>query len=363
MKSKTDKPDNNMSTPKPKKKGIPLLSNLLGSERRRHQVAMITEEGEWNQHESNSGMARVFVVMLLVHVVLIGSIIVYDFVGTDESAAAPTPTVAKALTPEARELPAQPLPEAIIDAPETAAPAPAADATPTPELAVALEIYEVKTGDSLPKIAAAKGVSLEDLIALNHLDEGNTEITAFTRLKIPSNKVAPPARVEPIKDFPVAQTNVPSASPVIPLEETPPAPLVAAEDALPSVVPLANTTIDSTPPAPSPAAPASESTPPAPALVPVVNAPTPVAPQKPSPVAPPSSVVSKPTAKPEAPKPVVKPTVKPSGSSKSHTMGKGDTLYSLSRKFGVSVTAIQKANNITNPNAIREGTKLVIPAK
>jgi LysM repeat protein len=358
MKSKTDKPDNNMSTPKPKKKGIPLLSNLLGGERRRHQVAMITEEGEWNQHESNSGMARVFVVMLLVHVVLIGSIIVYDFVGTDESAAAPTPTVAKALTPEARELPAQPLPEAIVENQDAVAPA--ADATPssTPELAVALEIYEVKTGDSLPKIAAAKGVSLEDLIALNHLDEGNTEITAFTRLKIPSNKVAPPARVEPIKDFPVAQTNVPSASPVIPLEETPPAPLATAEDALPSVVPLANTTIDSTPPAPA-AAPTTESTPPAPAMVPVVNAPTPAATPKPTPVAPPSQVVAKPTPKPEAPKPVVKP----SGSSKSHTMGKGDTLYSLSRKYGVSVTAIQKANNITNPNAIREGAKLLIPAK
>jgi LysM repeat protein len=44
-------------------------------------------------------------------------------------------------------------------------------------------------------------------------------------------------------------------------------------------------------------------------------------------------------------------------------MGKGDTLYSLSRKYGVSVTAIQKANNITNPNAIREGAKLLIPAK
>jgi LysM repeat protein len=29
----------------------------------------------------------------------------------------------------------------------------------------------------------------------------------------------------------------------------------------------------------------------------------------------------------------------------------------------VSVAAIQKANNIKNPNAMREGMKLVIPAK
>jgi len=345
MKSKTDNPDNNMSTPKPKKKGIPLLGNLLGGERRRHQVAMITEEGEWNQHESNSGMARVFVVMLLVHVVLIGSIIVYDFVGTDESAAAPTPTVAKALTPEGRELPAQPLPDPVAETQDV----PAADATATSDVAVALEIYEVKTGDSLPKIAAAKGVALEDLVALNRLDEGSTEVAAYTRLKIPAVKIAPPARVEAIKDFPAAQASVPAASAVIPLEETPPAPVVA-EDALPTVVPLTNTTIDSAPPAASP--PVSQ-------MVPVVNAPPPVAAPKPNPVAPPSKVIAKPTPKPEAPKPVAKAT----SSAKSHTMGKGDTLYSLSRKYGVSVTALQKANNISNPNAIREGTKLVIPGK
>jgi LysM repeat protein len=349
-----------MSTPKPKKKGIPLLSNLLSSDRRRHQVAMITEEGEWNKHESNSGMARVFVVMLLVHVVLIGSIIVYDFVGTDESAAAPAPTVAKALTPEARELPAPPLPEPVATPiQETSEVA----SSPSSEVAVALEIYEVKTGDSLPKIAAAKGVALEDLIELNKLDEGNTEITAFTRLKIPANKVAAPARVEAIKDFPVAQTEVPAASAVIPLEETPPAP-VSNEEALPAVVPLTNTTIDTAPPSLAPATTPAADAPPA--MVPVSNPPTPAVatPTKPKPVAPPSQIVNKPTPT-SAPKaePTKSTTKVASSSSKSHTMGKGDTLYSLSRKYGISVTALQKANNITNPNAIREGTKLVIPGK
>lgn len=342
-----------MSTPKPKKKGIPLLSNLLGGERRRHQVAMITEEGEWNQHESNNGMARVFVVMLLVHVVLIGSIIVYDFVGTDEGAAAPTPTVAKALTQEARELPAAPSPDIVAEPPA----APAADAAPTAEIPVAFEIYEVKTGDSLPKIAAAKGVSEADLIALNRLEEDNREIKPFTRLKIPANKVAPPAKVEAIKEFPSMLAAVPAASPVIPLEESPPAPVVA-ENALPSVVPLTNTTIDSTPPTLATASSADS----VPAMVPVVNnTPTAAAP-KPNPVAPPSQQIAKPTPATSKPEPA-KTATKATSSAKVHTMGKGDTLYSLSRKYGVSVTALQKANNITNPNAIREGTKLTIPGK
>lgn len=355
MKNNPDKPANTMSTPKPKRKGIPLLSNLLGGERRRHQVAMITEEGEWNQHESNSGMARVFVVMLLVHVVLIGSIIVYDFVGTDEGAAAPTPTVVKALTPEARELPAAPVPDAVEEVPAT----PVVEASQTTDIPVAYEIYEVKTGDSLPKIAAAKGVSVDDLIALNQLDDESREITAFSRLKIPTKKVAPPARVEAIKEFPAIQAEVPAASPVIPLEETPPAPVVVA-DALPTVAPL-TAVIDSAPPAPAPA-PAIDA-PPAPApMVPVVNSTPAAETPKPKPVAPPSQTVAKPT--PPAPKaPVTKPVVKAPSSAKAHTMGKGDTLYSLSRKFGVSVTALQKANNITNPNTIREGTKLVIPGK
>jgi LysM repeat protein len=39
---------------------------------------------------------------------------------------------------------------------------------------------------------------------------------------------------------------------------------------------------------------------------------------------------------------------------------KGDTLYSLSRKYGVSVSAIQKANSL-NGNLIRVGGVLVIP--
>lgn len=101
-------------------------------------------------------------------------------------------------------------------------------------------------------------------------------------------------------------------------------------------------------------------------MVPVSNPPTPAVatPAKPKPVAPPSQIVNKPTPAP-APKaePTKSTTKVASSSSKSHTMGKGDTLYSLSRKYGISVTALQKANNITNPNAIREGTKLVIPGK
>ena len=47
------------------KKKDKLLLNLLEGERHRHRVAMVTDEGTFNQHEPNSNMARMFVVMLL----------------------------------------------------------------------------------------------------------------------------------------------------------------------------------------------------------------------------------------------------------------------------------------------------------
>lgn len=46
---------------------------------------------------------------------------------------------------------------------------------------------------------------------------------------------------------------------------------------------------------------------------------------------------------------------------KTYTVKSGDTLYSIARTYGVTVTALAKANNITNYNLIRVGQVLVIP--
>ncbi len=45
----------------------------------------------------------------------------------------------------------------------------------------------------------------------------------------------------------------------------------------------------------------------------------------------------------------------------AYTIQDGDTLYSISRQFGVSVDVIIEVNNITNPDVIRAGDTLVIP--
>ena len=65
---------------------------------------------------------------------------------------------------------------------------------------------------------------------------------------------------------------------------------------------------------------------------------------------------------PPAPKPKPKPTpVKPKAPPPiRHTVVKGDTLYNLSRRYGTSVSAIQRANGIKG-TTIRLGQRLVIP--
>lgn len=45
-----------------------------------------------------------------------------------------------------------------------------------------------------------------------------------------------------------------------------------------------------------------------------------------------------------------------------HVLGKGETVYSLSRTYGVSAEAILKANGITDPRKLSVGARLLIPA-
>jgi LysM repeat protein len=44
-----------------------------------------------------------------------------------------------------------------------------------------------------------------------------------------------------------------------------------------------------------------------------------------------------------------------------HVVAKGETLWSLGRRYGVAWTEILAVNEALNPNRISIGTKLVIP--
>jgi len=61
------------------------------------------------------------------------------------------------------------------------------------------------------------------------------------------------------------------------------------------------------------------------------------------------------------PTPPSRPTT-PARPQATHTVVRGDTLWGLSRKYGVSVDAIKQANNMRNDTVVL-GTRLVIPAR
>lgn len=49
------------------------------------------------------------------------------------------------------------------------------------------------------------------------------------------------------------------------------------------------------------------------------------------------------------------------GSAASHVVRSGDTFWSVARKYGSSVDAVMKANNISNPRHLKIGMSLTIP--
>jgi len=374
-----------------------LLLNLIDGERHRHRVALVTEEGEWNQHEPNSGMARMFVIMLLVHVALISGIILYDFMGDEET---PQQTVTQAARAMASTsgLPL-PAPGLVVEQAQAAA--------DTQEF----DNYEMRSGDSLKSIAAKFSTNEEEINRLNLIDKG-LQIGPGTMLRVPKQAVLSAIPVDPKTLKPTASAEeVPKA---VPVQDQPPVPNVPSEAVKPAdapaslsaaaLIPMSLVAPSEAPPAASSLAAAADTSatvpapvenmaalpPPAnPRVVSLLDSPptTPTeepkqAPQvaqaepkplaQPKPVPPPSQLLKKIADKPPATKraePVKKTVSTPPQSApkatpgRSHTLQPGETLYRLSSKYGVSIAAIQKANNIKNPNVMRDGMKLVIPAK
>lgn len=385
---------------KPKTKDTKLLLNLMDGERHRHRVALVTEEGEWNQHEPNSGMARMFVVMLLIHVVLIGGIIIYDFMGEEESPQQTATQAARAMS-TASGLP-QTAPEIVSAQAQAAADTQQHDN------------YEMRSGDSIKSIAAKFGSTEEEITKLNMIDKG-LQIGPGTMLRVPKQAVPSAIPVDPNTLKPlVAKDDVPKA---IPVSDQPPATKVPSEAVKPAdapaslsaaaMTPMSLVAPNEEPPAASSLVAAANTS----AIAPVPEAsaaplPAPTNPRavsllqenapttetskpkdeakqaakaeskplvRPNPVPPPTQMLKKIADTPPATKktePARKTTadtppksVAKAAAARTHTLKSGETLYRLSSKYGVSVAAIQKANNIKNPNAMRDGMKLVIPAK
>jgi len=372
-----------------KKKKDRLLLNLLEGEKHKHRVAMVNEEAEWNQHEPNSNMARMFVVMLLIHVVVIGGIVIYDWLNGEEAQT----TV---MVSEAASTSASALPSPTVNAGALESQSPIEDCA----------TYEWRSGDSISSVASKLGVTEEVLIKMNMLDKG-TQLEANSIIRYPKKPVVKAVGIS------VAGANGEVAK-VAPTAAS----IAAAESAVPLTVPGEQTfsfqpTIESElapTPGKVPVVPMIQHTPPpavtkeatgSPAVaevkkqVPAIIEDLPASPPakvevnvadsmpkaepKPEPkverkqesevpkaipvkrYSPPA--IEKPATKKIADAPPAKKETKPASRSSSYTVKPNETLYSIATRHGVTVKALQAANKITKPESLRDGMKLVIPAK
>jgi len=392
-----------------------LIIKLMDADHHRHRVALVTDEGEWNQHEPNTGMARMFLVMLIIHIALIGGIIVYDFMGEEE---VPVQTITQSVRAQA---PTSDLPQAsqeVINA--------QANAVANPDHNT--EQYTVSSGDSIRSIAEKHGTTEDIIIQMNRLDKG-IQIEPGTLLNVPKQAVVSAVPLDREKalamarQFPsqtqaqiVRPENAPASlaavtSPISLLAPGEAAPLgdslgaaaeaiaiaAPASDAVPAqqiigrvnpeaMAALAKATAETEKAiavvdealstnkteSKSSAAPKAESkTEPKVQLKKLVAESETEHPLKAIPVSMTSQKPQRITDTPSVSKVLLKKTVKENppktattkATSKTHTVASGETLYRLSSKYGVSIAAIQKANNIKNPNAMRQGMKLIIPTK
>jgi LysM repeat protein len=75
----------------------------------------------------------------------------------------------------------------------------------------------------------------------------------------------------------------------------------------------------------------------------------------------PTGGTNPPPTTPLPPQPTQVPPPQPPGGSTTYVVQPGDTLSSIARRFGTTVSAIVAANNIANPNLIYPGQVLIIP--
>jgi len=365
-----------------KKRQNKLLLNLVQGEKHKHRVAMVNEEAEWNQHEPNSGMARMFFVMLLIHVVVIGGIIVYDWLNGEDA-------VSTSMVSSAPSTPASALPPPSVNAADVAAQIPIENCA----------TYEWRSGDSIASVAKKLNVSEDVLIKMNMLDKG-TQLEANSIIRYPKEPVVkalglgvagangdlPVAPVVPPSSIAAAEAPMSLTAPgeqtfsfqptieneLVPtpgsstnalvtpsIQESPPPAVTVEASGEPAVKEPAKVEIAETPPAPAPVVkkdpPKVDHTPPAKAE------------PKPAPrqVAKAEDNVPKaiPVKRYTPPAVATKKSAPAAAKAKPYTVKPGETLYSIAARNGVSVKALQAANSITKPESLRDGMKLVIPGK
>lgn len=289
---------------------------------RRHYVSAV-DDGEHEEVEAqanNGNLSRVFTFLLLLHVFLIGSVVLYNVIAEKPRTAGADNTTANK-TPAAAPAPQQQTQQNQTTA---AAPAPqeaAAQTAPPAEQEVTEHI--VTSGQNLQSISDITGATKEEIVQMNRLNE-NGELYVGRKLLVPKRSAGAASTQA------AANPTPPAAAPQ-PEQKT-----AAAKQDAPKSAPPA--------PAAKPAPEAAKANNPPPAL------------DKPAQKRPETVAKNDQPAKP-------RPEAKPAASRGSHEVQAGETFYSISRKYGVNVNELMKLNSTIDPVKLRKGTVLRLPAK
>jgi LysM repeat protein len=328
----------------------------------------VDTDQDWDDERPQQGRGsnRLFLFLLLFHIFLIGSVVLYNLVSER-----PKPVFVDSSAPPKKTTPATP--NATSPAGQT--PAPGAVAAQTERQTVE---HRVAQGDSLKSIADASGVTQEEIAAMNHIDVG-VQLAVGSVLRVPPPKARPaptviPAAVQPAR----VEDKVVSVQPTTAAET---ARMFAAVE--PAPAPRKAEPVTDNPPEDKPKSKVEDSPPPAvkpPMVVKVEDTPPPAIKPKPTeakaiarpepPPAPVAKVVEPPKAiePPKTTPPPAKTTPPPATpklaeSGVKHTVKPKETFYSISRKYGVNVDELMRLNGMKDPGKLREGTVLKVPAK
>jgi LysM repeat protein len=354
----------------------------------RHYVATVDTNHEWDEERPQQGRGsnRLFLFLLLFHIFLIGSVVLYNLVSER-----PKPVFVDNSTPIKTV--------AMKKAPAPVTPAPGSNVITAGKQGETAD-HRVAQGDSLKSIADASGATQEEIARLNHIDV-NTQLAVGSVLRVPKLKTKPFAAVIPVGAQPsrvdakivsVQATTTPATTRMFASVAPAPSPRKAEAVAIkhpeekpkskvedsppPALKPRVTAKVEeSPPPAPKPKVTAKvEESPPAAKPKPAekVDEAPPAAKPKPTEAKAVARTETPPahtaktggTAKSEAAKPATaSSTSKPAASGATHTVKPKETFYSIARKLGVKVDDLMRINGITDPGKLREGAVLKVPAK
>lgn len=306
--------------------------------------AHVTGEEEWEVDEPQIRMSRAFAVMLVLHLVAVGGLFAFHMFGKDDREAEGVATRnAHASSPPAAVAPIVPA-AAIAPLPAVVPAAPRAEIVDDEPAPVETGLrHRLKDGETRMLIAAKFGITVGELEEAN----AGSEFKAGDILTIPRHQrvigalagnlvpvnpplaliVATPAGDEDVghRDFALKEG-----------AENPYAPVAPAElEGMPPEPPATGGRLVKAEPAVTRRSPDGEMEGPGRPVVKVKKATPPPVPAKPKP---------------------------PTG-SRTHVIQKGDTIYNVAKRYGISPNEVMRANEITDPSRVQMGQVLKITVK